>query len=62
MSDPRRPSGGSQPRSPGRRKRRAYEPPRILSRESLETFAAVCTPAPPAKGNLAMCPLGPINS
>ncbi len=42
--------------------KRNYDPPRILSKESLELMAAVCAPAPPAKGSIAMCPLGPINS
>jgi len=42
--------------------RRPYEPPRILSREPLEAVAAVCSPAPPAKGNPGACPSGPIAS
>jgi len=42
--------------------RRAYERPRILSREPLEAVAAVCAPVPPAKGNPGMCPTGPISS
>jgi hypothetical protein len=42
--------------------RRRYEPPRILAREPLEAIAAVCAPAPPAKGNVAFCSLGPISS
>lgn len=42
--------------------RRPYEPPRILHREPLEAMAAVCSPRPPAKGNVAFCPQGPISS
>lgn len=42
--------------------KRPYEPPRILSREPLEAVAAVCSPAPPAKGNPGACPSGPIAS
>jgi hypothetical protein len=45
-----------------RGKRRAYERPRILSREPLEAVAAVCAPSPPAKSNPGMCPSGPISS
>jgi hypothetical protein len=39
-----------------------WERPRILSREELEAFAAVCAPTPPAKGNPGFCPQGPISS
>jgi len=42
--------------------RRRYEPPRILHREPLEAMAAVCSPRPPAKGNVAFCSQGPISS
>jgi hypothetical protein len=42
--------------------RRAYERPRILSREPLEAVAAVCAPAPPAKQNPGICPSGPSSS
>lgn len=42
--------------------KRPYERPRILSREPLEAVAAVCAPAPPAKGNPGACPSGPISS
>lgn len=42
--------------------KRAYERPRILSREPLEAVAAVCSPAPPAKANPGSCPSGPISS
>ena len=42
--------------------RRAYSPPRILSREPLEAMAAVCRPSPPAKASAGTCPRGPINS
>jgi len=42
--------------------KRPYERPRILSREALEAVAAVCAPAPPAKGNPGVCPQGPISS
>lgn len=40
----------------------AYERPRILYREPLETIAALCAPAPPAKGSPGTCPRGPISS
>jgi hypothetical protein len=42
--------------------RRRYVPPRILYREPLEAMAAVCAPAPPAKGNPGFCASGPISS
>ena len=48
--------------APGAGARRAYERPRILYREPLETIAAICSPSPPAKGNPGVCPLGPISS
>jgi hypothetical protein len=41
--------------------RRPYSAPRILSREPLESVAAVCAPAP-AKSNPGVCPQGPISS
>ncbi|HEV8630247.1 MAG TPA: hypothetical protein VGV61_08015 [Thermoanaerobaculia bacterium] len=47
---------------PGTPSRRAYEAPRILSRQPLEHVAAVCAPSPPAKGNPGLCPSGPISS
>lgn len=43
-------------------RRRPYRAPRILSREPLESVAAVCAPAPPAKSNPGLCPSGPISS
>jgi hypothetical protein len=46
----------------GKNAKRPYERPRILSREPLEAVAAVCAPAPPAKGNPGACPQGPIAS
>ena len=42
--------------------RRAYERPRILSREPLEAVAAVCSPPGVAKSNPGLCPPGPISS
>jgi len=45
-----------------RPERKPYERPRILSREPLEAVAALCSPAPPAKANLGLCPQGPISS
>jgi len=45
-----------------RRDRKRYEPPRILSRETLEAMAGICSPRPPAKNNPGSCPRGPINS
>ena len=42
--------------------KQVYETPRILSRETLEGVAALCTPSPPAKGNPGACPSGPISS
>ncbi|HEY2295209.1 MAG TPA: hypothetical protein VGM86_31285 [Thermoanaerobaculia bacterium] len=59
-------SGPSKPqtpeRAPGAGAKRAWERPRILSREPLEAVAAVCAPSPPAKGNPGLCPSGPISS
>jgi hypothetical protein len=54
-----------QPREPANEAtelRRSYAPPRILYREPLEAMAAVCQPAPPAKGNPGFCSMGPISS
>ncbi len=42
--------------------RRPYEKPRILFRQTIESVAAVCTPAPPAKSNLGSCPAGPLQT
>jgi hypothetical protein len=42
--------------------KRPYQRPRILSREPLEAVAAICAPAPPAKGNPVACSQGPIAS
>jgi hypothetical protein len=50
------------PSSAPSRTKRPYHRPRILSREPLESVAAVCAPAPPAKSNLGVCPSGPISS
>jgi hypothetical protein len=50
------------PGAPETPARRPYEAPRILFREPLEAMAAICTPHPPAKGNKAVCPMGPISS
>ena len=36
--------------------KKPYHPPEILYREPLEVMAALCAPAPPAKGNLGTCP------
>lgn len=41
--------------------KKPYEPPRILSRESLEAVAAVCRGGT-SKGNVIQCPAGPIKS
>jgi hypothetical protein len=46
----------------GDRARRPYDPPRILFREPLEAMASICSPAPPAKHNVAACHTGPISS
>jgi hypothetical protein len=40
--------------------RKPYERPRILSRETLEAVASVCSPV--GKGNSGLCPQGPISS
>ena len=59
--EPERPERNGEPgRPPG--ERRSYERPRILHREPLEAMAAVCSPRPPAKGNVAFCSQGPISS
>jgi len=52
---------GGSPRENGADRRR-YAPPSILYREPLEAMAAVCAPAPPAKGNPGFCPQGPVSS
>jgi hypothetical protein len=43
-------------------RKKPYRRPEILYREPLEAMAALCTPAPPAKANVGMCPQGPIQS
>lgn len=43
-------------------KKKPYRRPEILYREPLEAMAALCTPSPPAKANLGMCPTGPVSS
>jgi len=43
-------------------KKKAYQTPQILSKETLEVLAALCTPSPPAKADGASCPGGPFNS
>ena len=43
-------------------RRKAYEQPQVIYRAPLEAMAAVCAPAPPAKGNPGLCPSGPISS
>jgi hypothetical protein len=45
-----------------RQDRKRYEPPRILSRETMEAMAGICSPRPPAKNNPGACPRGPVNS
>lgn len=60
MADGDRRPLGQEPVTGGTK--RTYEKPRILFREPLETLAAVCIPAPPAKGSPASCPSGPISS
>lgn len=42
--------------------REPYEAPRIVYREPLEAVATTCLPAPPAKGTIGSCPVGPIAS
>ena len=37
-------------------KKKPYRRPEILYREPLEVMAALCAPAPPAKGNVGACP------
>lgn len=58
--EPKQPEPADDPR--GLLTRRRYEPPRILYREPLEAMAAVCSPSPPAKGNVGFCSQGPISS
>lgn len=42
--------------------KKPYQRPEILYREPLEAMAALCTPAPPAKVNVGLCPSGPNQS
>ncbi len=56
MNEPDRITGTTE------RRRKAYAPPRIISREPLEVMAAVCSPRGVAKANPGICPRGPINS
>lgn len=56
--DKHKPASGDAPKA-GKKK---YRRPEILYREPLEAMAALCTPAPPAKMNTGMCPIGPISS
>jgi len=42
--------------------REPYDAPRIVYREPLEAVATTCLPAPPAKGTVGACPLGPLSS
>ena len=49
------------PSSETKRARRPYVKPEVLSRESLEAVAVVCTGAG-AKANPFECPSGPLNS
>ncbi len=42
--------------------KKLYRRPAILSRETLEAVAGVCTPSPPAKADSLSCPLGPLSS
>jgi hypothetical protein len=42
--------------------KKPYRRPQILYREPLEAMAALCTPAPPAKVNIGVCPSGPTQS
>ena len=44
------------------KKRKAYAPPVVVSREPLEAMAAICSPQPPAKANAGQCPVGPVSS
>ncbi len=53
-------SSQDKPGSPPSTKK-AYDPPRILSREPLEAVAVVCS-GPTAKANPGLCPSGPISS
>ena len=57
------PAPAAEDPTPGEvRRKRPYEPPRILHREPLEAMASVCAPSPPAKGNPGFCSQGPISS
>ncbi len=60
MTTPKTPDSDSPQSSEGSRKRRPYEPPRIVSREPLEAVATVCTA--PGKADPFACPAGPIQS
>ena len=48
--------------SENKTEKKTYEKPQIIYRAPLEAMAAVCAPAPPAKGNPGVCPSGPISS
>ena len=48
---------------PGKgRVKKPYEKPAIVSHETLEAMAVVCSNSPPAKMNRLSCPLGPLMS
>ena len=49
------------PTTEAERARRPYVKPQVLSRESLEAVAVVCS-GPGAKGDPIACPGGPLNS
>jgi len=43
-------------------KKKPYQTPQVLSTETLEALAGLCTPSPPAKADGATCPSGPQQS
>ncbi len=62
MKAPTQVAPDTAPDNRGNPEKKPYAAPRVVFRERIEAIAAVCAPAPPAKGNPGQCPSGPISS